>query len=404
MKILLINQAFYPDTVATSRHLTDIAVYLAGEGHEVSVYASQHNYNQPGRKYASFENYRGVRIYRLPVTGLGKRNAFTRVVDAILFQVGLIGRLLFGGRPDVVVSLTTPPLLGFVVSIYGLLFQVRCVQYVMDMHPHTAVEMGYLKRGAWFTQLLYKVFSFSMRHSERVIVLDRWMGERVGEAGVAKNRISVVPLWPTVNIKQSRETRLENGFRKAHGLGDKFVLLYSGNHGMAHPLDTILDAAVELKDDPNFVFVFVGGGERVRDVKEAIEKHKLRNVLQLPFQPEELLQQSLTAADVHLVVMGDRVAGLVHPSKIYGVLAVGKPYIFVGPQKSPICDLLLECEGGWHVSHGEVGRFISILKEVRLGSLESLSQMGEKNADYATQHFSPERVIRLFAEALSPVG
>src|SRR5690606_9916775 len=124
----------------------------------------------------------------------------------------------------------------------------------------------------------------------------------------------------------------ENSFRKEHGLEGKFVILYSGNHSVVHPLETLLEAARRLESEPRVRFLFVGGGLRKQEVTAFREKYQLHNILELPYQPKEKLPESLASGDMHVVILGDNVNGLVHPSKIYGVLASGRPYLFLGPQ------------------------------------------------------------------------
>jgi glycosyltransferase involved in cell wall biosynthesis len=134
----------------------------------------------------------------------------------------------------------------------------------------------------------------------------------------------------------------ENPFRREHGLSGRFVVMYSGNLGLAHPFEAILDAAEQLQSAlPQVLFLFVGQGPRLSWVMEQAENRKLANVRFLPFQPRENLQQSLRAADVHLASMRDDLWGLVVPSKVYGVLAAGRPCLFLGPRESEAAQLIL---------------------------------------------------------------
>src|SRR5690606_4951397 len=141
--------------------------------------------------------------------------------------------------------------------------------------------------------------------------------------------------------------------------------LYSGNHSIAHPMDTILETALALRNDPDILFLFIGGGLRESDVRQFKAKHALRNIRQLPYQPPEQRQESLSCADLHVVVMGENMSGLVHTSKVYGILSTGRPYVFVGPGASHVVDLLGECPYGFHVEHGDIAGFLEILDRTK---------------------------------------
>src|SRR5262249_9204014 len=152
--------------------------------------------------------------------------------------------------------------------------------------------------------------------ARKVVVLDRFMREKVRAKGVPAEKIAVIPPWS--HDKSIGYDKLgRNLFRAEHGLASKFVVMYSGNHSPCHPLDTVLEAARQLASDSAIPFCFVGGGSEMAKVKEFAGRHSLDNVVCLPYQPLEHLSASLSAADLHLVVMGDAFVGLVHPCKIY---------------------------------------------------------------------------------------
>ncbi|MCP5111345.1 MAG: glycosyltransferase family 4 protein [bacterium] len=157
-------------------------------------------------------------------------------------------------------------------------------------------------------------------------------------------------------------------FRRIHGLAGKFVVMYSGNHSPCHPLDTLLAAAEALGQDPRFTFCFIGGGSRFEAVAEFARSRKLDNIYTLPYQPEARLSASLSAADLHTVVMGDAFVGIIHPSKIYNVLALGIPILYVGPPESHVTDLApAEANGKWFFSarHGEVDHVVDHVLSAR---------------------------------------
>src|SRR5258707_8927035 len=144
-------------------------------------------------------------------------------------------------------------------------------------------------------------------------------------------------------------------FQRPHDLADTFVVMYAGNHSPCHPWDTLLAAAQEVRSRGYIVFVFDGGGSEQRKVREFALSNQLENVLCLPYQPIEKLSALLSAADLHVVVMGERFAGIVHPSKIYNLLAIGSPFLYIGPAESHLGDIidgLGDSNSAFHASHG----------------------------------------------------
>jgi glycosyltransferase involved in cell wall biosynthesis len=173
-------------------------------------------------------------------------------------------------------------------------------------------------------------------------------------------------------------------------------VLYSGNLSIVHPIDTILEAARRMRDDDNVRFVFVGGGLRSRDIARYRRLYGLANVIELPYQPRTNLASSLDAGDVHLVVMGNQVSGLVHVSKIYGILMAGKPFIAIAPKKSHLVDVIQECRSGFHVDHGNVEGVVQAIQACRAFSKEELRHICETQRMYLEENFTAEKLIASF--------
>ncbi|NDG28241.1 MAG: glycosyltransferase WbuB, partial [Proteobacteria bacterium] len=332
MKILLLNQTFYPDNLATSQQIADLAVFLKDKGHEVSVVSGQRAYEERSKKFPKRETWNGVNIFRVSSTGLGKKRFRYRILDSLTFFISLAGKLLFFPKQDLVISFTSPPLMGFWGTLFCWMKGGRSVQWLMDVNPDAAFEVGYLKRRSVLGAILNTVFEFTLTSAQNVVVLDRWMKKRMLEHGAHEEKITIVPPWSVLVGGSVVITEESQAFKKQHGLSGKFVVLYSGNHSVVHPLTTLLEAALVLREDPQIAFLFIGAGLRTQDVYHFKVRHKLANIVQLPLQPREKMGASFGAADLHAVVMGSKMSGLVHTSKIYSILASGKPFVFVGPK------------------------------------------------------------------------
>jgi len=223
---------------------------------------------------------------------------------------------------------------------------------------------------------------------------------QVTNHGVDDQKITIIPPWPIQKPQYSTIKRSENRFAKEHGLENKFVILYSGNHSIVHPLDTLLGTALALKDDDSVRFLFIGSGLRVKDVTQFRARHSLENIVQLPIQPRESLGESLSSANLHVVIMGESVSGLVHPSKIYGILASGRPYVYIGPKHSYVGDILSKCPFGEQVEHGDIECLNRVISKVRSLSQDSLEEIQKNNVEYVVEHFSRERSLDLFTREL----
>lgn len=398
MKILLLNQTYYPDQVATAQQLTDLGEYLTQQGHQVSVISSRRPYGTSGDLYPSREDHNGVKIQRVWSAGFAKRSFLHRLFDGLTFEIAVLWKLLFSERQDVIVSFTSPPLIGVAGWLVAMFRGSKSVQWLMDINPDAAIAVGYLSPKAPWTKALLGLLRASLVQSRYVIVLDRWMKEKVLQKGVPSDRVHVVPPWPVIDVSHTDIPATKNRFRLENELSGKFVVMYSGNHSIVHPLDTLLDAALVLKEEPKVKFAFVGNGLRALDVDRLKSKHSLKNIAQFPHQPRERVSETLCAADLHVVVLGDKVNGLVHTSKIYSILATGKPYVVIGPRKSHLGDLLDECPFGFQVENGDVDGLVGAIAKARSLSAAELREIRENNQGYVRRRANPARSFAIVGE------
>lgn len=339
MKILLLNQTFYPDVVSTSQHAQDLARTLVSKGHQVMVLSSRRGYDDPSVRFSSSEVWQGVRILRVGCSGLGKGARWRRAADFGSFFANCLVRLCLLPRFDVVLSMTSPPLISTLAAIFSRWKGGRLILWVMDLNPDEAVAAKWLAEGSAATRILEACLRYSLRCAEKIVVLDRFMKERIARKGVAEDKIEVIPPWShDASVGYDPEGR--RTFRERHGLSNKFVVMYSGNHSPCHPLDTLLEASSRLADHAQIAFCFIGGGSEFRKVRAFARERNLPNVVCLPYQPLANLSASLSAADLHVVVMGDPFVGIVHPCKIYNILALGIPFVYIGPEESHMVDIL----------------------------------------------------------------
>jgi putative colanic acid biosynthesis glycosyltransferase WcaI len=360
LKILLLNQCFYPDVVSTAQHLTDLATALTARGHQVTVVTSDRGYDDPAVRFPRRERWKGIEIIRIRSLALGKSSKWRRAFNFGSFLLACSLRLLTLRRFDLVVALTSPPLISFLAALFVKLKGGRLCFWVMDLNPDEAIAAGWLDERSTTASLLQRMLRYSFRAADRTIVLDRFMKERVVAKDVDPALITIIPPW-SHDDQVGFSAAGREAFRERHGLSDKFVVMYSGNHSPCHPLDTLLDAARVLKARAEIVFCFVGGGSEQVKVRES----GLGNVKCLPYQPLNELSSSLSAADLHVVVMGERFVGIVHPCKVYNILSVGAPVLYIGPEPSHVTDIASQQGKFFLTSHGDTDATVAAILEAK---------------------------------------
>lgn len=365
MKILLLNQCFWPDVVATSQQLSMLARRLSEGGHDVTVITSRRGYDNQTVVFPKRERWRGIDIVRIWSLRTGKSSRGRRALNFASFLLALAGRLLITPRQDVVVALTSPPLISWVGSVFTQLKGGQLVFWSMDLNPDEAVAAGWLDENSITAKFLARLLKSSLHRAAAIVALDRFMKDRIVAKGLAPEKVEVISPACDDGVHFDRQGREE--FRRQHNLEGKFVVMYAGNHSPCHPLDTVLEAADELQTHDDIVFVFAGGGSQLDQVKQIIETRKLKSIRCLPYQPLSRLSALLSSADLHLVVMGDAFRGIVHPSKIYNILAVGVPFLFIGPVESHVTDIIANMtnrEIAMHARHGEAKQIAEMIVQM----------------------------------------
>jgi len=343
MRVLALNQFYAPDISAGSQILTELCEGLVAAGDEVTVVASRGTYLGGGRLPAR-EEINGVRVVRAWATGFGKASIVGRLSDYASFWFSAIVSALRQREVDVVLAVTTPPMIAAAAALVARVRRVPLVTWTQDVYPEVAVAFGYMRQDGLATRLLLKIQRRTHLASHRIVAISDGMGERLKAQGAPASRIRVVHNWSDGSLIHPRDPAT-NAFRREHRLSG-FVAMYSGNLGVAHEFETVMGAAKILaKRCPEVSFLFVGDGQRKA---EAVELARgLENVRFLPYQPKAMLGESLTAADAHLMTLRDGLAGLVVPSKFYGAIACGRPIFYVGPQDCEVAQQIRTGDLGW---------------------------------------------------------
>ncbi len=427
--LLVISQVYVPDPTSVGQHIADAAEAMVGRGYDVRVLTSSRGYEDSREKFARRERRSGVDVIRLPFSSFGKRSLAHRMLGQGIFLIQVILRGLFARRLAGILVSTSPPMASFAAVAIGLVRRVPITYWLMDMNPDQALAM---KKVSARNPLVWAMRWLNRRifaRAANVVVLDRFMAERVERQYDVRGRMEVLPPWPhfdaaSLTVGQDRETRRQgdkesevrgrvslspplpvslsdpnskrshavsiNPFVTTHNLSGRFVVMYSGNHSLASPVTTLVETALRMKDDARFVFAFVGGGIGKQAVEEAIELHRPPNMLSLPYQPLERLHFSLSAADLHVVTLGNEMVGIIHPCKIYGAMAVGRPVLLIGPRPSHAADIIERFGIGWRVDHGDVDGAAALIQQIAAMPPAELAAMGERAREAVQRDYHKE--------------
>ena len=354
-KILVIEQNFYPEVAAAGQLLLDLCEDLARAGYQVKVITGNpKELFQKKIKISKRENYRGVEIIRLKSTALSKYNVAGRVINYLTFHFSIFFHIIFSKRPDLVLVLSNPPL----ISLHGLILKIfkkcKVIYNIQDLFPDLAVELGKL-RNTPFIFILKSLSKYIIRKMDKVIVVGEYMERKIRKdvlKDIEADHIVTIHNWAD-GEKIKVIDKKDIYFKKDWGLEDKFIILYSGNIGYLHEFDTIISAAEDIQNKgyKDIVFVFIGEGIKKEYIRKKTEEKGLDNILFFPYQPRDRLNYSLGLANISLVTLEEGFEGMVVPSKIYGILASGRPVIGVAGGESELTEIIRK---------GKCGRFVKI--------------------------------------------
>jgi colanic acid biosynthesis glycosyl transferase WcaI len=329
-RVIFVNRVYWPSTAATAQLLTDLAEGLAVRGWPVEVIAT-----------GTDDTVRnGVSIHR---TGAGGEHGgmISRARNYRKFLRDAAAKITALARPnDILVPMTDPPMLGAAVA-QAAPAGAHVVHWIQDIYPEiAAAHFGFLASLA--LEPLRRKRDAAWSSAAGCVALGEDMAALVSEQGVSRNRITILPNWAPRELHVQPPAADLAELRTRWGLADKFIVAYSGNLGRVHDSDTLIEAAARLRDAPGITLLFVGSGARFERIARSARQRALGNIRLLPAVPRSQLPQLLGAADAHLVTLLPAYRQLVYPSKLAGVLAAGRPVLFVGPADSEIARLVRE--------------------------------------------------------------
>jgi colanic acid biosynthesis glycosyl transferase WcaI len=397
--IAFFNRSFYPDTAATGQLLTELCQGLVERhGHRVSVVAGvpliSAEKGAPTHRSGFLlqrERHRGIEILRARGTRFSKRRFAGRFSNYVSYFLSACYAGLRLDRPDIIVACTDPPIIGLAGYLAARRFRIPFVMSYRDVFPEVARLLEDFQSES-VNRVLQGVNRLLARKADRVVALGDTMRRRLIEGkGADPAKTIVIPDW--ADCTEITPGPKRNPFSIANDLAEKFVVMHSGNIGLSQSLDTLVYAAARLKEYPDIEVVFVGEGVKKAGLVELGRSLGLGNVRFLPYQPVVRLTESFAAADVFVVSLKVGMAGYIVPSKLYGILAAGRPYVAAVEEASEVTGITTKYDCGLLASPGDPADLADKIL-VLYRDRERVKQLGANARDAALEFDRPRQIQR----------
>jgi colanic acid biosynthesis glycosyl transferase WcaI len=372
-RLLVFNQYYHPGVEATAQLLTELCEELARD-HDVTVITGRLHDHEDDPDY---EILNGVEILRLHSTSYERSPLTRRALNYFTYLGRALRRGLRAEHPDVVLCMTDPPMVGDIAWIVARRFRVPLVVVSQDVFPEIAVKLKRLTNPV-LVRTLDVLTRFYLRRAHRVVAIGETMRKRLEEKGVKPNRLRVIPNW--TDTTEITPADRNNSWAQEYGLIGRFVVMHSGNIGHAQDLDTLIRASTQLQN-LDVIVALIGFGARHADYESLAAELDATAVRFLPYQPREVLSQSLSSADVHFVGLARGLAGYVVPSRLYGILAAGRPILVAAEEESETAQLVRTVGCGVVVPPGEPVRVAAAIRSLAAGE-HDLAEMGRRGRAY----------------------
>jgi glycosyltransferase involved in cell wall biosynthesis len=395
-RLLVLNQYYWPGVEATAQLLTELCEALAQEFDVKVVTGVLHGHETDPRQLAR----NGVEITRVPSTSFERSRILARAANYVTYLSNALVAGMRGPRPDVVVCMTDPPIVADIALVVARRFRVPLVVISQDVFPEIAIQLKRLENPAVMNVLRFLV-SLYLRRADRVVAIGETMRERLEEKGARSGRVHVIPNW--VDTQRLQPLRKDNEWTHARRFDDKFVVMHSGNVGHAQDLDSLVRAGTFLRDLDDLVIAIIGMGARHAELVGLAKLLEVDAVRFLYYQPRDVLQQSLSAADVHVIGLAPGLAGYVVPSRLYGVLAVGRPVIAAADPESETAQVVERVGCGIVVPPGRPELLARAIRDAHDGKLD-LEEMGARGRAWVELEADRSVAVRRYRDLLLEVA
>lgn len=383
--VTLVSEQYAPDKSSTAQLFPELFRELQKQGARISVCTLTPGYVKDAPAAPWRENTNGIRVVRAPRLPFARTNRKGEALNWIWGVVSMSALALFTSRRSPLLISTNPPMAHVIGALMKILKGQRYLALFHDLHPELSCALGMLQPGSFVDRLWRRVNAWALRHADYAICLGAYM-EKTVKARWPGARTVVIPNWCDPSVVHALP-KAKSKFAQQHGLTDKFVVLFSGNIGWRQRLEILLDAAERLLDTP-IHFVFIGEGAKKDKLMEAARTRHLSNVLFFPYQPRELMEHSLAAADVAVVSQEREVIGSGVPSKIYTYMASGRPLIGLASRPCELTDLISEANCGWNFDEDRDAQALAAKLRELLQNRTEAAEAGARARRYFERHFT----------------
>ena len=392
-RLLVLNQYYWPGVEATANLLTELCEALA-QDYDVTVVTGAAHGSLPARELRN-----GVDIVRVRSTAFDRTRLSRRAANYFTYLFGAVQEGLASPRPDVVLCMTDPPFIGAAAELVAKRFSVPMLVISQDVFPEIAVKLGRL-RNPVVTGVLGLVVTSYLRYADRVVVIGETMERRIVAKGVDPARVRVISNW--ADSEKVRPQPHESVWAREHDLTGKFVVMHFGNVGHAQDLDTLVRASTLLRDLDGLVVAIIGVGARLRELTTLAEVVEADKVRFLPWQDYEQREQPISAAHVHVVGLARGLAGYIVPSRMWGVLAAGRPVIAAAEDDSETAKVVRETGCGVVVRPGDPLQLAEAIRAFHDGAYD-LDEMGRRARAYAESETDRTIAVARYRQVLDEV-
>lgn len=396
----MVSQHFYPEMISTGHILTELLVELARNAASVSVVCGQPAYYSRERvpRHMTYEN---IDIFRSRNTQFDKNSVKGKLFNSATFFLHAMWMAAMEKKSGPVLLVTNPPFLGLIGPVIKALKRRPFILIIHDLYPDIAVEMGYMKESSPAVAFWKGINNWIFRRASFIVTLGRDMQRRLKEKlpDGEREKVVAIPNWADPNLISPIDP-LENPFIGELGLEGKFIVQYSGNMGLSHDMDTIVEAARALREDREVQFLMIGGGGKRKEIQKKAAAYGLGNMTFLPYQPRENLRRSLGASHVSLISLEREAAGLSVPSKLYGIMASGRPVIAIVPEESEVSLTIKTFQCGIVISPHDVTGLVAAIFTLRENERER-TEMGRRGYKAFLEHFTVEKCAVQYQDLLN---
>ncbi len=391
-RLLVLNQYYWPGVEATAQLLTELCEALVEDVDITVVTGVLHGHEQEPRRLVR----NGVEIIRVPSTSFERSRLLARASNYATYLSYALLRGLRGRRPDVGLCMTDPPIVADIALLVARRYRAPLVVISQDVFPEIAVQLKRLENPVLMS-LLRGLVSVYLRRADRVVAIGETMRKRLEAKGARPDRVEVIPNW--VDTKRLEPHGKHTWWAREAGFEEKFTVMHSGNVGHAQDLDSLVRAATFLRDLDDLLIAIIGTGARHAELVALAERLETDKVLFAYYQPRHLLAQSLSAADVHVVGLAPGLAGYVVPSRLYGILAVGRPVIVAADPESETAQVVQEIGCGILVPPGRAELLARAIRDAHDGKYD-LDEMGARGRAWVEREADRSVAVRRYRDLL----